>query len=106
MLIAQITDLHITVDGRFPVGEVDTRAALAAAVAELNALVPRPDLVAITGDLINGPLPGEYEVLADILAKLELPWCAVPGNHDDRAGLRALCAGQPWLPPEGPFFQY
>src|SRR4051812_21778583 len=79
MLIAQISDLHITADGKFAAGKVDTRAALAAAVDELNALRPRPDLVAITGDLINGPLPGEYEVLAEVLARLELPWCAIPG---------------------------
>ena len=88
------------------VGKVDSRGTLADAVARLNALDPRPDLVVITGDLVNGPKPGEYEALERLLEPLTLPWCAIPGNHDDRAALRRFCAGQPWLPPDGPFFQY
>jgi 3',5'-cyclic-AMP phosphodiesterase len=106
MLIAQITDLHVAAEGALVVGKVDSRATLATAVARLNELHPRPDLVVITGDLVNGPKPGEYEALGPLLAPLTLPWCAIPGNHDDRAGLRRLCAGQPWLPADGPFFQY
>ncbi len=106
MLIAQITDLHVTEPGALAAGRIDTGAALAAAVAHLNRLRPRPDLVVITGDLANGPRPAEYEALARLLAPLELPWCAIPGNHDDRDALRALCAGQPWLPAPGPFFHY
>ncbi|EWY41119.1 metallophosphatase [Skermanella stibiiresistens SB22] len=106
MLIAQISDLHVTEPGELAAGRIDTATALATTVARLNALRPRPDLVVITGDLANGPHPGEYEALARLLAPLEPPWCAIPGNHDDRDGLRRLCAGQPWLPPEGPYFQY
>jgi 3',5'-cyclic-AMP phosphodiesterase len=106
MIIAQISDLHVTVEGSLVVGKVDSQATLAAAVARLNALAPRPDLVVITGDLVNGPKPGEYEALARLLEPLTLPWCAIPGNHDDHAGLREFCTGQPWLPADGPFFQY
>jgi 3',5'-cyclic-AMP phosphodiesterase len=106
MLIAQVSDLHVTVEGALVVGKVDSQATLAAAVARLNALDPRPDLVVITGDLVNGPKPGEYEALERLLKPLTLPWCAIPGNHDDRASLREFCAGQPWLPADGPFFQY
>ena len=98
MLIAQISDLHVTVEGALVVGKVDSQATAAAAVARLNALQPRPDLVVITGDLVNGPKPGEYEALARLMEPLTLPWCAIPGNHDDRKGLREFCAGQSWLP--------
>ena len=98
VLIAQISDLHVAVEGALVVGKVDSQATLADAVDRLNALQPRPDLVVITGDLVNGPKPGEYEALAPLLEPLTLPWCAIPGNHDDRAGLAGFCAGQPWLP--------
>src|SRR3954453_14114242 len=94
MLIAQISDLHVTAEGALAVGKVDTHAAVAAVVSRLNALHPRPDLVVITGDLVNGPKPGEYEALGRLLAPLTLPWCAIPGNHDDRSRLRDFCAGQ------------
>ena len=92
MLIAQISDLHVAAEGADVVGKVDSRATLAAAVARLNALRPAQDLVVITGDLVNGPKPGEYEALAKLMEPLALPWCAIPGNHDDRAALRQLCA--------------
>ena len=89
MLIAQISDLHVAAEGSLVVGKVNSRAALADAVARLNALRPRPDLVVITGDLVNGPKPGEYEALAPLLKPLAIPWCAIPGNHDDRGGIAA-----------------
>jgi len=46
MLIAQISDLHVTVEGALVVGKVDSQATLAAAVARL-----RPELVRTDGYL-------------------------------------------------------
>lgn len=109
MLIAQITDCHVTAKGTLALGAIDTNTALARAVAFLNRLDPRPDLVLLTGDLINGPKPGEYEAAAEILAGLSLPLRLIPGNHDDRAGLRAAFpsafpAGGPAAAPAGDGF--
>ena len=98
MLIAQITDAHVLPEGQAFRGVVDTGAGLAAAVAALNALHPRPDIVLFTGDLANDGQGAEYDRLRALLAPLELPLAAVPGNHDRRAGLRAALAGNPWLP--------
>jgi 3',5'-cyclic-AMP phosphodiesterase len=53
MLIAQITDTHITAPGTLLMGIVDTASALAQAVAALNLLDPSPDLVVLTGDLVE-----------------------------------------------------
>jgi Icc protein len=103
MLIAQITDLHVTARGLRVFGTVDTNGHLAAAVAHLNALDPRPDLVIATGDLVNGPKPGEYEMLAELLAPLAIPLRVIPGNHDDRDSLRALF---PTLPQGGGFLHH
>lgn len=103
MLIAQITDLHVTARGTRAFGQVDTNAHLAAAVAHLLALAPRPDLVIITGDLANTPEPAEYEMLAELLAPIDLPCRIVPGNHDDRALLRSTFGARGWVPMEGEF---
>lgn len=103
MLIAQITDLHVTPRGTRAFGRVDTNAHLAAAVAHLNALDPRPDLVLVTGDLANTPKPDEYVMLAELLAPLALPVRVLPGNHDDRDALRRLF---PDLPAEGEFLHH
>src|SRR4051812_18489497 len=87
-IIAQISDLHIKAPGELAYGKVDTARALARCVAELNALDPRPDLVVISGDLVDTPTPGEYQHLWRLLAPLTIPFIGVPGNHDDRAMMR------------------
>jgi DNA repair exonuclease SbcCD nuclease subunit len=40
------------------------------------------DAVAFAGDLTKDGAPAEYEYFDDIVADVELPWFAVPGNHD------------------------
>lgn len=89
ILIAQISDLHIKQRGELAYGKVDTAAALRRCVAELNRLNPRPQLVVISGDLADTPSAEEYVHLKSLLAPLDIPFVAVPGNHDDRALMRA-----------------
>ena len=98
VLIAQITDLHVKPPGRLAYGKVDTAAAVARCVAELNRFTPRPDMVVITGDLVDAGRKEEYAHLAALLAPLALPVAAVPGNHDDRALLHAAFPDQPYAP--------
>ena len=67
MILAQLSDPHIVAAGklfRCPMQgtapdaerawlEFDTAPYLARAVASLNALVPRPDVTIVTGDLVD-----------------------------------------------------
>ena len=79
---------------------VDTAAALARCVKELNRLTPRPDLVVISGDLVDSPSKAAYHHLTQLLTPLELPFAAIPGNHDDRDLMRAALR-QPYASPRG-----
>ena len=88
MLIAQITDLHMRTPGDKAYGIIDPPRSSARPCA-LNALSPRPDCVLITGDLTDLGRPHEYAQLRAQLQALEMPYFLLPGNHDDRAGLRA-----------------
>lgn len=88
-LIAQISDPHIKAGGKRSYRQVDTARALSHAIDTLNQLAPRPDLVLITGDLVDFGQPDEYATFKQILAELTLPVYLIPGNHDDRAHLRA-----------------
>lgn len=103
-LIAQISDLHLKAGGKLSYGVVDTLAALRRAVAHLNASVPRPDIVIVSGDLVDFGQPDEYAVLRPELERLAMPYYLVPGNHDDRAHLLAAFADHTYLPksPEAP----
>ncbi|HUI96244.1 MAG TPA: phosphodiesterase [Xanthobacteraceae bacterium] len=96
VLIAQISDLHIKPPGVLAYGKVDTAAALARCVAALNRFAPRPDLVVISGDLADTPRQDEYDHLTTLLAPLAIPFIAIPGNHDDRALMRAALPDQPY----------
>lgn len=87
MLIAQISDLHITTEDAL-LRLVDTSATLRRAVEVLNSMEPRPDCVLATGDLVDNGTDAEYKILFTILEALELPLYILPGNHDDAALLR------------------
>jgi 3',5'-cyclic-AMP phosphodiesterase len=95
-VIAQISDLHIKRPGELAYGKVDTAAALARLLETLEALRPRPDIVVATGDLVDGGSAAEYAHLRRLLAPLSLPLLVCPGNHDDRANLRAAFPDQPF----------
>jgi 3',5'-cyclic AMP phosphodiesterase CpdA len=105
MLIAQISDTHIKPEGVLAYGRVDTAAFLAGAVAHINALDPRPDLVLATGDLVDAGLAAEYARLRALLAPLAMPVYLIPGNHDARDPLRAAFPEHAYLPGTG-FLQY
>jgi Icc protein len=100
-LVAQICDLHIKRPGQLAYDRVDTAAALSRCVEELNRFAPRPDLVVISGDLADTPTSEEYEHLKILLAPLQIPFLAVPGNHDDRLLLRTALPYQPYAFPVG-----
>jgi 3',5'-cyclic AMP phosphodiesterase CpdA len=104
-IIAQISDLHIKAPGKLAYGKVDTAKALERCVAELNALDPRPDLVVISGDLVDTPTPGEYEYLWRLLAPLKIPFIGVPGNHDARDMMRAAFPDWAYAKSSGPLDQ-
>ncbi|WP_312241956.1 phosphodiesterase [Pantoea sp.] len=87
-LIVQISDLHIKANGRLSYRQVDTGAALRQAIDTLNALQPQPDLVVLSGDLVDFGHPQEYQALRAALQQLKPPFRLMPGNHDDRQALR------------------
>lgn len=90
VLIAHISDLHITPPATLAYGRVDTDAALRRTIGTLNRMMPQPDLVVISGDIANSALPEEYEHAAKLLAMLQAPFAAIPGNHDRRIPMRKV----------------
>lgn len=106
MLIAQITDTHIKPRGRLAYRKVDTAAYLERAVAALNALDPAPDVVLLTGDLVDAGTDREYGLLLELLRPLRAPLLPIPGNHDERDAFRRTFPDIAKRCGEGPFLQY
>jgi len=97
--IAQLSDLHLVPPPGRLYGRVDTAAALVTALERLTGLEPRPDLLVISGDLVDRGTPEDYACLADLLARLPFPYHLMPGNHDRREALMAAFPGQAWARP-------
>jgi len=105
MLIAQISDMHVTAEGTLLYKRLDTAGYLERAVAHILGLDVRPDVVIATGDLVDGGKAEEYARLRGLLAPLPMPVYLIPGNHDARDSLRAAFPDHAYLPKEG-FLQY
>ncbi|HSV61121.1 MAG TPA: phosphodiesterase [Variovorax sp.] len=104
-IIAQITDTHIRAPGKLAYGRLDTAPYLEAAVQCVQRLRQTPSAVLLTGDLTDFGRPQEYAHLRHLLAPLRMPYFLMPGNHDDRAQLRASFPEHAYLGAEG-FVQY
>lgn len=106
MILCQISDTHIKAGRKRAYGVVDTAGMLERCVADILKLPQRPDAVIATGDLVDFGRPDEYGLLRDLLAPLTMPLFLMPGNHDDRAALRASFPDHPYLRQWQPFIQY
>jgi 3',5'-cyclic AMP phosphodiesterase CpdA len=106
MVVAQITDMHVSTPQSRADRVFRTAEHLERAVDHLNALRPRPDVVLATGDLVDQGRLDEYERLRAILERLAMPAYLIPGNHDDRANLRTAFDRHQYLDGDGAFFQY
>jgi 3',5'-cyclic-AMP phosphodiesterase len=101
LVIAQITDLHIKPPGEFAYRKVDTALALTRLIGQLKNLRPRPAVIVATGDLVDAASEAAYAHLDRLLAPLDLPLAAIPGNHDDRDRVRRMFPGQRYAQPSG-----
>ncbi len=88
MLIAQITDIHLGFEPDTP--DEFNRQRLDRVIADLIALEPRPDLLLLTGDLVDRGDRESYERLAEALEGVPFPVHFALGNHDERATFRAV----------------
>jgi 3',5'-cyclic AMP phosphodiesterase CpdA len=103
VLIAQISDPHIRPEGQLYKSTVDSNADFAEAIRHLNGLDPRPDIVLLTGDVVDEGNEDEYTMALGMLARLNIPFFVIPGNHDERHAFRLAFNDHAYLPREGPF---
>src|SRR4030095_16990642 len=106
MLLAQITDTHIKAQRKLAYGIVDTAGFLERCVDHVLRLPQRPDVVVMTGALVDYGRPDEYALLRELLAPLAMPLYLLPGNHDERGALRAAFPDHAYLRQWEPFIQY
>jgi Icc protein len=101
LLIAQISDLHVDVQGQLLFGRIDTAARLTHCIQHIARLPVQPALIVASGDLVNRGTIEEYRVLRERLAPLTMPVYLMPGNHDERTALRNVFPDHTYLPSHG-----
>ncbi|WP_269423518.1 phosphodiesterase [Kiloniella laminariae] len=108
MLIAQITDIHLTPNGVFAQGKANTEQQFAQVLAAIKQLKPQPDVLLFTGDIADNKQPVAYEKFRKMIAGIGIPYYLIPGNHDDRTMLRAAFPDHPGMSarPGQDFIQY
>ncbi|MBE1282403.1 MAG: phosphodiesterase [Rhodobacteraceae bacterium] len=83
-----MSDLHFNADG-LVLGH-DPKVRLRAAVDFVTRHLADADHCLITGDLVEDATDENYRALARELARLPMPICPLPGNHDDRGMMARL----------------
>lgn len=85
VLLAQLSDLHLCDEWE----GVDPAPRVERVVAAIRALPDPVDAALITGDLTDDGSEESYRRVRELLEPLAVPTHVLPGNHDDRARLRA-----------------
>lgn len=93
-VLAQISDTHVRADDEGAAAR-QLRRALA------QARDYRADVILVTGDLANDERADEYALFAQVIADPPAPLYVLPGNHDDRACIRAALPRHGYLPRSG-----
>ena len=90
MKILQLTDLHVNAEGECAFLRADSLGDLRRTVDYLCAVELRPDIAVVTGDVSTDGSRSAYELAARELARLDCPVWVVPGNHDEKAAMKAV----------------
>ena len=83
-LLVQLSDPHIGATWT----RSDPAARWQAAIRSVARMPDPPDVVLVSGDLVEHGTDDEYAVVKSALDALDVPAHVLPGNHDDRARLR------------------
>jgi 3',5'-cyclic AMP phosphodiesterase CpdA len=88
-LVLQISDPHIGANWGDGEGGWDPITGLRDVIDEVRRMPDRPDAVLVTGDLSEHGAAAEYATVHEMMSAIPAPLHVIPGNHDDRAALRA-----------------
>jgi 3',5'-cyclic AMP phosphodiesterase CpdA len=107
MILLHLSDLHMRPRGMAAMRSCETNMLAERALRAVRDFRPRADALIISGDLVNNGLAEEYRNFAEVLGRLiESPVYVIPGNHDDRATMRAELAHLPGVTSDPEFIHY
>jgi 3',5'-cyclic-AMP phosphodiesterase len=103
MIIAQISDTHLTLDAP----DSDRRMRdFAQTIADINALDPAPDVIVHTGDIVHNGREDEYAQAVATLSRARAPVFVLAGNKDNRTNLQTAFSASGYIAPDSNFIDY
>lgn len=104
--LIQLSDTHILPPGELLYKSIDTASHLRETIYKINCMRPKPDVVLITGDLVDrGDLPS-YQHFLELIKPLKMPVYVIPGNHDNPDIMKQAFSGTLNFPANDNTFQY
>jgi len=104
--LVQLTDTHILPPGEVLYGSIDSATHLKASVQNINRMRPLPDVVIITGDLVERGNAVSYRHFIELIKPLKMPAYVIPGNHDHPQRMQESFTATQHFPVTDPTFQY
>lgn len=104
--LVQLTDTHILPPGEVLYGSIDSAIHLKMSVQKINRMRPLPDVVLVTGDLVEHGDAVSYRHFIELIKPLKVPAFVIPGNHDDPRVMQESFAATRHFPVSDPTFQY
>ena len=83
-IIVHWSDVHLSSGNIFYSKIINVKKKLIEAVDRLNKTLPLPNILIVTGDLLDYPNLEDYKLLRSILNRLIIPYYVIPGNHDNK----------------------
>ncbi len=80
--VVQITDTHLFANVEHRLLGLPTLESFQSVLRQVASIIPRPDLLLLTGDLSQDGKPESYQLLQDVFEQLGIPTYWLPGNHD------------------------
>jgi 3',5'-cyclic-AMP phosphodiesterase len=105
MIFAQLSDPHVAASKTEFHDLYGTQQMLEKALQVATDFTSTPELIFITGDLVNSGSDAEYAILKNILKDIEIPVYLGIGNHDCRSSFQKAFSHLDYIPQNG-FVQY
>lgn len=81
--LLQLTDMHLGANADFEQSGINTYASFKAVLEEVAGAKNRVDMIVASGDISGDGLASSYRLFAELLDSTKIPYCWLPGNHDD-----------------------
>jgi Icc protein len=87
--VVQLTDTHLFADIEHSLVGIKTAASLQQVLIEMQQVLPKIDLILMTGDLSQDCSADSYMHLREMIDRLAIPTHCLAGNHDDLVLMRS-----------------